>query len=68
MNEDIENQRPVNRLDLLFLIGAYNRGEITFEEWLKQTKAWAEKTIEQQDGAEVNRPMRAAKPSKADTN
>jgi len=33
--------------DLLFITRAYNRKEITFEQWLKLTKEWAERMIQQ---------------------
>lgn len=33
--------------DLLFITRAYNNKEITFEEWMKQSKQWAESIIEQ---------------------
>lgn len=32
----------VSSIDLLMLTRAYNRKEITFEEWLLLTKEWAE--------------------------
>lgn len=32
--------------DLLCITRAYNRKEITFEEWLKLTKEWAEQMIQ----------------------
>jgi len=34
--------------DLLSITLAYNRGEITFEEWMRQTAVWAEWIIEQE--------------------
>lgn len=42
-----EDQRPVSRLDLLYITQAYNRREISFEEWLRLTKEWAERVIRQ---------------------
>jgi hypothetical protein len=39
--------RQCGRLpDLLFITRAYSRREISFEEWLKQTKEWAEAVID----------------------
>jgi len=32
----------VSGLDLLYLIRAYNRREISLEEWIRLTRAWAE--------------------------
>ena len=40
-------EQPVSRLELLFLTRAYNRHELTFEEWLAATKAWAEAMVRQ---------------------
>jgi hypothetical protein len=40
-------QRPVNRLDLLFSIRAYNRKEISLEECLRRSVAWAQAVIDQ---------------------
>jgi hypothetical protein len=37
-----DDQHLVSRLDLLFTIRAYNRGEITLEEWLRLSRVWAE--------------------------
>jgi hypothetical protein len=44
---DTDNQHPVSALDLLLITRAYNRKEISFEAWLKQTKEWAEQVIKQ---------------------
>ena len=40
-----DSQRPVSRLDLLYITQAYNRREISFDEWLRLTKEWAERVI-----------------------
>ncbi len=32
---------------LLYTTMAYNRGEITLDEWIAQTKKWAERIIQQ---------------------
>ena len=32
----------MSRLDLLFLTQAYNRGELSLEQWLQLSKEWAE--------------------------
>ncbi len=47
MDKDTEDERPVNRHDLLFLTKAYNRHELSLEEWLAATKAWAEAMVRQ---------------------
>ncbi len=52
------DEQPVNRLDILFLIRAYNRHEITLEEWLRQTKAWAEAVINQSRPTDGLMPLR----------
>jgi hypothetical protein len=41
MDEQLDNE-PVNRLDLLLLIQAYNRHELSLDEFLRLSKAWAE--------------------------
>jgi len=47
---DEQTTRPtVSRLDLLFLTRAYNRHEISLEEWMRLTKDWAE-AMERQHG------------------
>lgn len=38
--------------DLLYITRAYNRREITFEEWLRLAKEWAEQMIRQYGKAE----------------
>jgi hypothetical protein len=38
---------PVAPYNLLFITRAYNRKEITFEQWLRLTKEWAERMIQQ---------------------
>ena len=42
-----ENTEPVATYDLLYITRAYNRREISFEEWLRLTKEWAEQVIRQ---------------------
>jgi hypothetical protein len=42
-----DSQQPVSALELLLITRAYNRNEISFEEWLKRTKEWAEQVIKQ---------------------
>jgi len=37
--------------DILFITRAYNRKEISFEEWLRLTKAWAEGIIRERGKA-----------------
>ena len=46
-DESKTTDESVSPLDLLFLTRAYNRNEITFAEWLKLTKQWAEAIIQQ---------------------
>ena len=43
---DDQTTEPVNRLDLLFLIQAYNRHEISLDEFLRLSRAWAEAMLE----------------------
>ena len=45
MIETTDGQRPISRLDLLLLIRSYNRKEISYEEWLRLSRAWAEAVI-----------------------
>ncbi len=42
-----ENTTPVAPYSLLYITMAYNRKEITFEQWLRLTKEWAERMIQQ---------------------
>ena len=42
-----EDTVPVAPYNLLYITRAYNRREITFEEWLRLTKEWAEQVIRQ---------------------
>ena len=39
-----DEQKP-GRYDLILLTQAYNRGEISLEEWMRRTRAWAEAVI-----------------------
>ncbi len=41
---------PPDALGLLHITHAYNRGEITFEQWLEQTRAWAEAVVKHYHG------------------
>lgn len=50
--ERTDDQRPVSRLDLLYITQAYNRREISFEEWLRLSREWAERVIRQCKNAE----------------
>lgn len=42
-----EDTTPVAPYNLLYITRAYNRREITFEQWLRLTKEWAERMIQQ---------------------
>lgn len=44
-SEAVSQVDPDEPGDLLYLTGAYNRQEITFEEWLRRSRAWAERVI-----------------------
>lgn len=39
--------QPVSSAELLWLTKAYNRQEITFEEWVQRAREWAERIIAQ---------------------
>ena len=41
----MDNQSEPGRYDLFVLTRAYNRGEISLEEWMRRTKAWAEAVL-----------------------
>jgi hypothetical protein len=41
------NQSPPTLQELLWLTRAYNRKEISYEEWLRLTKVWAETVVRQ---------------------
>ena len=43
---------PVSTYGLLYLIRAYNRKEITLEEWLVLSREWAERMKRQYDKVE----------------
>lgn len=42
-----EDTTPVAPYSLLYITKAYNRKEITFEQWLSQSREWAERMIHQ---------------------
>jgi hypothetical protein len=42
-----EKEEPAASYGLLYLTRAYNRGEISFDEWLALSREWAERMIEQ---------------------
>ncbi len=48
------NVRPAAAYELVYIIQAYNGREITFEEWLKLAREWAERMLRQrqQGGSE----------------
>jgi len=41
------NEQPVASYGLLYITRAHNRKEITFDDWLRLSKAWAEQVIRQ---------------------
>lgn len=41
------DDQPVTSYGLLYITRAYNRSEITFGEWLEQSRKWAECIIRQ---------------------
>lgn len=41
-----ESDQPVASYGLLYITRAYNRKEITLDEWLRQSKEWAESVIQ----------------------
>ena len=43
------DNQPVNRLDIIYIFQAYNRHELTYDELIEQTRAWAE-TMRRQYG------------------
>jgi hypothetical protein len=47
MNKEQQNDdtQTVPSYGLLYITRAYNRREITFEEWLRLSKEWAEQII-----------------------
>ncbi len=45
MIKDEQNAVSPGRYDLFVLTNAYNRGEISLEEWMQRTKVWAEAVI-----------------------
>ncbi len=47
MNTDRNRQEHISTIDLLLITRAYNRKEISFDEWLKRSKEWAEGVIRQ---------------------
>ena len=42
-----EETQPVASYGLLYITQAYNRHEITLDEWMKLSREWAEKIIQQ---------------------
>lgn len=47
MSTDRNRQMHISSIDLLLITRAYNRKEISFDEWLKRSKEWAEGVIRQ---------------------
>jgi len=47
MNTHRNRQEHISTIDLLLITRAYNRKEISFDEWLKRSKEWAEGVIRQ---------------------
>lgn len=41
------SEQPVVSYGLILITRAYNRREITFDEWLRQSREWAERVIGQ---------------------
>lgn len=52
-NEQGADEPPVASYGLLYITRAYNRREITLDEWLRQSREWAEQII-RQHGKEVS--------------
>jgi len=46
-NEEEQLHDRVASYGLLYITRAYNRKEITFDEWLRQSREWAEQMIRQ---------------------
>ncbi len=53
----LPDEQPVNRLDLLFIIRAYNREEISLDEWLRLSRAWAEAMLRQRSPTSPQKPI-----------
>ncbi len=47
MNTNTTRQEHISTNDLLLSTRAYNRKEISFDEWLKRSKKWAEHILRQ---------------------
>ncbi|HEU4966357.1 MAG TPA: hypothetical protein VFT53_02655 [Candidatus Saccharimonadales bacterium] len=43
--EQVQAIEPDELGDLLYITRAYNREEISFDEWLRRSRAWAERVI-----------------------
>lgn len=52
MEKDTDRQ-PVARLDLLFLIQAYNREEISLDEFIRLSKQWAEAMMQRLEAGDL---------------
>ena len=44
----MDENKPVNRLDLILIFQAYNKKEISFDEFIRLTREWAE-AMQRQD-------------------
>jgi hypothetical protein len=55
-NTEITDTQPVPSYGLLYITRAYNQGEITLEEWLVLSQAWAEAMLQQQKQHETIEP------------
>lgn len=52
MDKDTDGS-PVSRLDLILLIQAYNRRELTLDEFLRLSREWAEAMLRQQPARDL---------------
>ena len=42
MDEQTNGYKPINRVDIIYIFQAYNRKELTYDEFIAQTRAWSE--------------------------
>lgn len=58
MDDQPDSTEP-GQHDLFLLTQAYNRGEISLDEWIKRTREWAEAVLAQ---SQSKRPVKLAAP------
>ena len=54
MDEEKPTQQSTSILELIYLIRAKNKGELSFAEWRQQALYWAQAVIAEYEGRQTN--------------